>query len=762
MTKKNSLVFFDVSVDGDPAERMTFELFTDVAPKTAENFRALCTGENGISTKTGKPLHYKGTFFHRITKGNVAQGGDFFRQNGNYGESIYDGKFPGCGGVAGGCEYESPKLKHDGPGFLSMAIGDRDERGSLFTVTFKANHHLDRKCVVFGKLVDGFEVLKKIENAGDENGRPAVTVKIINSGELNVKDKGNKMGLKDENNHELKRKGNHKKSSKKRRKRRYYYTSESDASTDSDTESSEPDSDSDATSLSDSSSSSDDRRKKRKRSKRDRHRYGKRNDRRRDKQRKRRDRKSKHKSKRSNISDDENDSADAKDDGAAVALNGKQTNSEQGARAVDHKEENTADVSEREEGEYPLETGVRQSNGNRVGMESDRSASRCPDVVDHLPSKSRSQSLSPKRAMSKSMSISPRNVARSPAIVQKHNRSRGPGPSRSPLQISDRSNTPARRGLSPSPVISPPRSKKGRSISRSPQRRRRSPTVSSPRRSVTRSPPRISSRRSPLRSASRSPVSLSRSSGRPSRKRISRSPVRYSHRSVIRSSVRAPSRSPSRGPVRAPVRTSRRRYSRSPVSAGRRARSPGSDCGRSLSRSPIDGSPKRIRKGRGFSDRFSYARRYKSRSPDRSPVRSYRYGGRNDRDRYSSYRRYRSPPRERTPPRYRGRRSRTRSPSVSRSPVRNRNRRYSRSRSPIRIRSPVRSRSPVERSSVSPRAERRRSPSRSRSRSASLSSRDSRSPKNVIKGNSRSPSISPPRKAGLVSYGDGSPDLARD
>ncbi|KAL6545410.1 hypothetical protein OROGR_009284 [Orobanche gracilis] len=760
MTKKKSLVFFDVSVDGDPTERMTFELFTDVAPKTAENFRALCTGEKGISTKTGKPLHYKGTFFHRITKGNVAQGGEFLRQNGNYGESIYDVQYPGCD--------ESPKLKHDGPGLLSMTIGDWDERGSIFTVTFKANHHLDRRCVVFGKLVNGFEVLKKIENAGDENGRPAVTVKIINSGELNGdEDKGNKMGLKDENNHELKRKGKHKKSSKKRRKRRYYYTSESDTSTDSDTESSESDSDSDATSLSDSSSSSDDRRKKRKRSRRDRHRHGKRKDRRRDKQRKRRDRKSKRKSKRSNISDDENDSADAEDDGAAIALNGKHKNSEQGARAIDHKERNTADVSEREEGEYPLETGVRQSNGNRVRMESDRSASRCPDVVDHLTSKSRSRISSPKRAMSKSMSISPRIVARSPAIVQKRNRSRSPCPSRSPPQISDRSNTSARRGLSTSPVISPPRSKKRRSISRSPQHSHsRSPTVSSPRRSVTRSPPRTTSRRSPLRLASRSPVrssrrSLSRSSGRPYRKSISRSPVRYSHRGVIRSSGFAPSRSPSRSPVRPPVRTSRRRYSRSPVSAGRRARLPGSYHGRSLSRSPIDGSPKRIRKGRGFSDRFLYARRYKSRSPDRSPVRSYRYGGRNDRDRYSSYRRYRSPPRERTP-RYTGRRSRTRSPSVSRSPVRNRNRRYSRSRSPICSRSPVRSRSPVERSHVSPRAERRRSPSRSRIHSATLSSRDSRSPKNVIKGNSRSPSISPPRKAGLVSYGDGSPDSVCD
>ncbi|KAL0312088.1 UNVERIFIED_CONTAM: Peptidyl-prolyl cis-trans isomerase CYP95 [Sesamum radiatum] len=204
--RRKQLVFLDVSIDGDPVERMIFELFTDVAPKTAENFRALCTGEKGVSAKTGKPLHYKGTFFHRIKKGYLAQGGDFLRQDGNYGESIYDGKFPAAVRIfylkdllflvscSGGCvytvvwysfkKYESPKLKHDGPGLLSMAIADRDERGSLFSVTFKADRRLDRKCVVFGELVDGHEVLKKIENAGDEEGKPSVTVKIINSGQL--------------------------------------------------------------------------------------------------------------------------------------------------------------------------------------------------------------------------------------------------------------------------------------------------------------------------------------------------------------------------------------------------------------------------------------------------------------------------------------------------------------------------------------------------------------------------------------------------
>lgn len=93
--KKSLLVFMDVSIDGDPVERMVFELFSDIAPKTAENFRALCTGEKGIGPRTGKPLHYKGSFFHRVIKGSMAEGGDFVKRDGTSGESIYEGKFPG-------------------------------------------------------------------------------------------------------------------------------------------------------------------------------------------------------------------------------------------------------------------------------------------------------------------------------------------------------------------------------------------------------------------------------------------------------------------------------------------------------------------------------------------------------------------------------------------------------------------------------------------------------------------------------------------
>ncbi|KAA8525377.1 hypothetical protein F0562_007205 [Nyssa sinensis] len=763
------------------------QLFYDVAPTTAENFRALCTGEKGISCKTGRPLHYKGSFFHRIIKGSMAQGGDFLKRDGTFGESIYGEKFPD----------EPPKLKHDATGLLSMAITDRDARGSLFIVTFKAIRHLDRKCVVFGKLVQGHEVLKKIENVGDEEGSPAVTVKIINCGEFHEeKKRANKLKMgkdasSEANSHELRRRGKHKKSSReKRKKRRRYYTSESDSSSDTELESSEADTDSDSyiSSSSDFTSSSDDRRKKRKRSsKRDRYRRGKRRDRRRDKKHKRRDKRSKHRSKRASDSlsdtENENKSESSSDDNDIDVRGPDQKQKKQAhltvgnhspliedieASSIHHKNGEATDMLEREEGEYPKENGGRQSNGMEEETKSVKSADR-PDVVDDHPGKSRSRSISPKRMMSKSISPK-RSLSKSPTVSPKRNLSRSPSDSRSPPHVSQRSRSisrsPARSVSSRSPARSvsrsPVRGKRGRSVSQSPLRARsrrnisRSPTQSPPQRSLSQTPPRTLLRKSSRKSVSRSPV-------RVARKSVSRSPVRSSRRSVSRSSGRAPSRrSPSRSPVKATTRNNRRSYSRSPVSPGRRARSPISDRGRGSSRSPSpDGSPKRIRRGRGFSQRYSYARRYRTRSPpDRSPLRSYRYGNRSNRDRYSSYRRsprhYRSPPRGRTPPRYRSRRSRTRSPTP-RSPIRYRNRRNSPSRSPIRSRSPVE----TSRFRESPRAVRRRSP-HSRSPSESRSSLDSQSPKHLTKEKSRSRSRSssgnPPGKKGLVSYGDGSPD----
>ncbi|XP_038696180.1 peptidyl-prolyl cis-trans isomerase CYP95-like isoform X2 [Tripterygium wilfordii] len=799
--KKNTLVFMDISIDGDPIERMVFELFYDVAPKTAENFRSLCTGEKGIGPKTGRPLHFKGTFFHRIIRGSMAelplfgvgyradahdcfscdvvlslcfilQGGDLLRQDGAGGESIYGGKFPD----------ESPQLKHDGPGLLSMSISDRDISGSIFVVTFKASHHLDRKYVVFGKLVKGDEVLKKIEDAGDEEGRPVVTVKVIKCGEFNEdvkklsKLKAGKDASPDAYSREIRKRGKHKKSSRDRRKkRRRYYSSDTESSSDFETDESESDSDSDSSlsSSTDATSSSDDRRKKRKRSsKRDKYKRLKRRDRKRDKKRKRHDKRLKHRSRRAldglSNSESESKSGSSSDDGLDAQGQGK-TCKELSQKAAAHLSLMTGDektvsvrckwreeagVIEKESSRSPKENGEQHSNGIEAYAKSNGSTDRQPDVVDDHPGKSRS--MSPKRTMSKSMSISPRKrMSRSPSASPKRSMSRIARVSRSPPPVTRRSisRSPVRSVSSRSPSVSrsPVRGRKGRSISRSPvrvQSRRsisRSPVKSLSRRSLTRSPARTSSRRS-----------------------FSRSPVRSSRRSISRSSGRAPSRrSISRSPIKPPSRNTRRRYSRSP-SPVRRTRSPPSARGRSLSRSDsLDGSSKRIRRGRGFSQRYSFARQYRTPSPDRSPVRSYRYGGRVDRDRYSSYRRYsprryRSPPRGRTPPRYRrSRRSRTRSPSVSRrrgtSVSRSpnyRSRRSSHSHSPIRSRSPVE----VSRSRVSLRAERRRSPLRSRSPSESHSSLESRSPRRLSKDRSRSTSGSPANKKVQASYDDGSPD----
>ncbi|KAE8916105.1 hypothetical protein PF003_g1005 [Phytophthora fragariae] len=169
-------VYFDVSISGSPAGRITFRLYPGL-PKTTENFRSLCTGERGLGRTTGQPLHYKKTPFHRIIKGFMLQSGDFSKRNGTGGECIYGGKFAD----------ESFRYRHSKAGLLSMANAGKDTNGSQFFITAKATPHLDGKHVVFGEVESGMDVVRRMESvetvAGD---KPASmqTVVIEDCGEV--------------------------------------------------------------------------------------------------------------------------------------------------------------------------------------------------------------------------------------------------------------------------------------------------------------------------------------------------------------------------------------------------------------------------------------------------------------------------------------------------------------------------------------------------------------------------------------------------
>ncbi|KAG7629529.1 Peptidyl-prolyl cis-trans isomerase CYP63 [Arabidopsis thaliana] len=556
--KKNPNVFLDVSIGGDPVQRIVIELFADVVPKTAENFRALCTGEAGVGKSTGKPLHFKGSSFHRVIKGFMAQGGDFSNGNGTGGESIYGGKFSD----------ENFRLDHDGAGVLSMANCGPNTNGSQFFILFKRQPHLDGKHVVFGKVVEGMAVIKKMELVGTSDGKPTSPVKIIDCGETSQirahdaaereKGKSKKSNKNfspgDVSDREAKE-TRKKESNEKRIKRKRRYSSSDSYSSSSDSDS---DSESEAYSSSsyESSSSSDGKHRKRKSTTRHKGRRGERKSKGRSGKKKARpDRKPS-----TNSSSDTESSSSSDDEkvGHKAIKSVKVDNADQHANLDDSvKSRSRSPIRRRNQNsrsKSPSRSPVRVlGNGNR-------SPSRSP--VRDLGNGSRSPREKPteetvgKSSRSPSPSGVPKRIRKGRGFTERYSFARKyhtPSPERSPPRHwPDRRNFQDRnRDRYPSNRSYSERSPRGRF--RSPPRRRSPPRYNRRRRSTSRSPDGYRRR---LRDGSRSQSPRHRSRSQSPRKR---QPISQDLKSRL-----GPQRSPIRGGRTSPAESLSPSHSPSP------------------------------------------------------------------------------------------------------------------------------------------------------------------------------------------------------
>ena len=173
----NPKVYFDMTIGGASAGRIVMELRADVVPKTAENFRALCTGEKGFG--------FAGSSFHRVINNFMCQGGDFTKHNGTGGESIYGAKF--ADEFVSSDDGKGRFIRHSEPFLLSMANSGPNTNGSQFFLTTVKTSWLDTKHVVFGRVVEGQDVVKQMEAVGSGSGQPQRTVRIADCGELKGK-----------------------------------------------------------------------------------------------------------------------------------------------------------------------------------------------------------------------------------------------------------------------------------------------------------------------------------------------------------------------------------------------------------------------------------------------------------------------------------------------------------------------------------------------------------------------------------------------